>query len=116
MASSVPDSSEPGFKDRFFDYFKQETSGKSTVHTTASIPANYTAALQEQIENLSKISPTGTDRLDAVNHSLAGIAKLQREVSDASSQLPAHNQKSYSDVCYFLALLGKQVCIDSFSK
>ncbi|KAE9967398.1 hypothetical protein BLS_006404 [Venturia inaequalis] len=80
MASSVPDSSEPGFKDRFFDYFKQETS-----------------ALQEQIENLSKISPTGTDRLDAVNHSLAGIAKLQREVSDASSQLPAHNQKSYSD-------------------
>ncbi|QDS77869.1 hypothetical protein FKW77_000251 [Venturia effusa] len=80
MASSVPDSSEPGFQDRFFDYFKHETT-----------------TLQEQIGTLSQISSAGTARLDAVNRSLASIARLQREVSDASSQLPAHNQKSYSD-------------------
>ncbi|TID14436.1 TBCC-domain-containing protein [Venturia nashicola] len=80
MSSSVPETPETSFKDRFFDHFKQETS-----------------TLQEQIDNLSKISSTGTARLDAVNQSLASITKLQREVSDASSQLPAHNQKSYSD-------------------
>lgn len=98
MASLVPESSETGFNNRFFDYFKQEISGRSHVYPIASISADHTTALQEQIDNLSKIPSGGTARIDAVNQSLAGITKLQREVSDASSQLPTHSQKSYSDV------------------
>lgn len=119
MVSSVPDSSETGFKDRFFDYFKQETASEYPLRSIASIPTNHLTALQEQIDSLSKIPSIGTARLDAVNKSLAGITKLQREVSDASSQLPAHNQKSYSDVCficYFLSLWEVEAYADDLSK
>jgi hypothetical protein len=32
MTTAAPDSSEAGFKDRFFDYFKQEAAGKLLIH------------------------------------------------------------------------------------
>ena len=40
----------------------------------------------------------GGERKDAVDHCLAGIARLQKEVSDASSYVPAYDQRTYSEV------------------
>jgi len=40
MASSAPDSSGVGFKDRFFDYFKQEAAGEPLTIFNRSIRAN----------------------------------------------------------------------------
>jgi hypothetical protein len=40
MASSAPDSSEAGFKDRFFDYFKQEAAGEPFTIFNRLIRAN----------------------------------------------------------------------------
>lgn len=41
---------------------------------------------------------SGGERQDAVDFCLSGIAKLTNEVKDASSYLPAYDQRTYSDV------------------
>ena len=40
----------------------------------------------------------GGERADAVDHCLAGIARLSKEVNDASSYIPAYDQRTYSEV------------------
>lgn len=40
---------------------------------------------------------TGGERADAVDHCLAGIARLSNEVNDASSFIPAYDQRTYSE-------------------
>lgn len=40
---------------------------------------------------------TGGERADAVDHCLSAIARLSNEVQDASSYLPAYDQRTYGD-------------------
>jgi hypothetical protein len=41
---------------------------------------------------------SNSDRNDAVDRCLAGIDRLSHEVKDASSYLPAYDQRTYSEV------------------
>lgn len=52
---------------------------------------------------LGEVSTTGGERLDAIDHCRSGIARLQKEVEDASSYVPAHDQKIYGEVCSIAA-------------
>ena len=58
------------------------------------------AALQEQMERLNSIATGGGERNDAVDHCLAGIDRLSHEVKDASSYIPAYDQRTYSEVFF----------------
>ncbi|KAF2500072.1 tubulin-specific chaperone c [Lophium mytilinum] len=71
---------EVGLKERFFRYFQHEVT-----------------ALQEQMERLSSTALAGGERNDAVDHCLAGIARLSHEVKDASSYIPAYDQRTYAE-------------------
>ncbi|KAF2085317.1 putative tubulin-specific chaperone c [Saccharata proteae CBS 121410] len=71
---------ELGLKERFFRYFQHEVT-----------------ALQEQIGRLSDKAASGGERQDAVDHCLAGIARLSHEVKDASSYIPAYDQRTYAE-------------------
>lgn len=54
---------------------------------------------------------SGGERHDAVDFCLSGIAKLTNEVKDASSYLPAYDQRTYSDVrLYQLNLIYGTAC------
>ena len=50
------------------------------------------------MERLSNTALAGGERNDAVAHCLAGIARLSQEVKDASSYVPAYDQKTYAEV------------------
>ncbi|KAK7182751.1 tubulin binding cofactor C [Paraphaeosphaeria sporulosa] len=69
---------ESASKERFFRYFQREV-----------------IALQDQMSRLSSTSPT--ERPDAIDHCLAGISRLSSEVKDASSYIPAYDQRTYGD-------------------
>ena len=47
---------------------------------------------------LGDISNVGGERIDAIDHCLAGISRLQKEVQDAASYLTAYDQRTYSEV------------------
>lgn len=55
-------------------------------------------ALQEQIERLKDTSVPEVERLNLVDSCLSGISHLTNEVKDASSYLPAYDQRTYSTV------------------
>ncbi|KAG5951556.1 hypothetical protein E4U53_002810 [Claviceps sorghi] len=55
------------------------------------------AELQELIDQLESISPVAGERQEATDHILAGINKLQHEVSDAAEFTPSYDRKQYSD-------------------
>ncbi|EEH48147.1 uncharacterized protein PADG_04231 [Paracoccidioides brasiliensis Pb18] len=74
---SKPDIS---LKDRFFRYFQHEIT-----------------ALQEQMDHLGATSLIGGERADAIDHCLAGIARLSSEVKDASASIPPYDQRIYAD-------------------
>ncbi|KAF2144451.1 uncharacterized protein K452DRAFT_325039 [Aplosporella prunicola CBS 121167] len=80
MADLKQEQSDAGLKERFFRYFQHEV-----------------IALQEQIEQLAEKSATGGERTDGVDHCLAGIARLSHEVKDASSYIPAYDQRTYAE-------------------
>ncbi|KAL1643720.1 hypothetical protein SLS58_004735 [Diplodia intermedia] len=71
---------DTGLKERFFRYFQHEVT-----------------ELQEEINRLADKAVTGGERADGVEHCLAGIARLSREVKDASSYIPAYDQRTYSE-------------------
>lgn len=50
------------------------------------------------MERLPNTPAEGGERNDAIDHCMAGIARLQHEVKDASSYVPAYDQKTYADV------------------
>lgn len=50
------------------------------------------------MERLNSIAVGGGERNDAVDHCLAGIDRLSHEVKDASSYIPAYDQRTYSEV------------------
>ncbi|KID88339.1 Tubulin binding cofactor C [Metarhizium guizhouense ARSEF 977] len=55
------------------------------------------AELQEQIDELEAVSAVAGERQEAIDHVLAGISKLQHEVSDAAEFTPSYDRKQYSD-------------------
>ncbi|KAG6010563.1 hypothetical protein E4U21_005916 [Claviceps maximensis] len=55
------------------------------------------AELQELIGQLEFISSIAGERQEATDHILAGISKLQHEVSDAAEFTPSYDRKQYSD-------------------
>lgn len=46
---------------------------------------------------ISSISPSGSELTDAIDNCLAGIDRLSHEVKDASSYIPAYDQRSYAN-------------------
>ncbi|KAK2745228.1 hypothetical protein FQN55_006354 [Onygenales sp. PD_40] len=66
--------------ERFFRYFQHEIT-----------------ALQEQMDRLGDTAMIGGERSDAVDHCLAGIARLSSEVKDASASIPSYDQRIYAD-------------------
>lgn len=54
------------------------------------------------MERLADTALIGGERTDAVDHCLAGIARLSKEVKDASSYVPAYDQRTYSEVGAFI--------------
>ncbi|PGH03273.1 hypothetical protein GX51_04143 [Blastomyces parvus] len=71
---------EISLKDRFFRYFQHEIT-----------------ALQEQMDRLGDTALIGGERTDAIDHCLAGIARLSSEVKDASASIPPYDQRIYAD-------------------
>jgi hypothetical protein len=61
---------------------------------------NFQIALQEQIDSLEAKSTSGGEQQDAVDHCLAGIARLSQEVQDISTYLPAYDQRTYAEVSF----------------
>ncbi|KAH6873099.1 tubulin folding cofactor C [Alternaria rosae] len=55
------------------------------------------ATLRTQIENLSSVSTSGGERNEAIDNCLAGINRVALDVQDASSYLPAYDQRTYSE-------------------
>ena len=53
--------------------------------------------LQDQMERLENHGTSGGERADAVDHCLASIARLSNEVKDASSYIPAYDQRTYGE-------------------
>jgi tubulin-specific chaperone C len=47
---------------------------------------------------LEDIPTIGGERMDAIDHCLAGISRLQKEVQDAASYTSAYDQRIYSEV------------------
>lgn len=60
------------------------------------------AELQEQIDELEAVSAVAGERQEAIDHVLAGISKLQHEVSDAVEFTPSYDRKQYSDVSDYI--------------
>jgi len=61
-------------------------------------------ALEAQIELLPSVSPV--ERPEAIDRCLAAISTLSDVVKDASSYLPAYDQRSYSEVRDYFQLLS----------
>ena len=51
------------------------------------------------MDRLPALAPNNSERNAALDHCLAGIDRLSHEVKDASSYLPAYDQRTYSAVC-----------------
>ncbi|KAF2267675.1 TBCC-domain-containing protein [Lojkania enalia] len=78
--SAVAPQAGVGLKERFFRYFQHEIT-----------------ALQQQMDRLNSTAYSGGERNYAVDHCLAGIERLSHEVKDASSYVPAYDQRTYAD-------------------
>lgn len=71
----------------------------SCNRTLRSVEVDLTTIdLQDQMERLGHTSVIGGERSDAIDHLVAGIARLSSEVNDASSYLPAYDQRTYGEV------------------
>ncbi|THW30321.1 TBCC-domain-containing protein [Aureobasidium pullulans] len=81
IAVTQPSRLEMSEQERFFRYFRTEV-----------------AALQEQMQIIQDHGTSGGERADAIDHCLAGISRLSNDVKDISGSLPAHDQRTYSEV------------------
>lgn len=61
------------------------------------------------MEHLGDHAVTGGERADAIEHCLAGIARLSSDVQDASSFLPAYDQRTYGEAIKALSNKLQQV-------
>ncbi|EME39787.1 hypothetical protein DOTSEDRAFT_74627 [Dothistroma septosporum NZE10] len=66
--------------EKFFRYFQQEVTD-----------------LQEQMARIENHGASGGERSDAVDHVRSVIARLSGEVQDASSYIPAYDQRTYGE-------------------
>ncbi|OQO05161.1 hypothetical protein B0A48_08181 [Cryoendolithus antarcticus] len=80
MATDESEATQLSPSERFFRYFQHEVT-----------------ALQDQMLRLDNTGISGGERADAADHCLAGIARLSNEVKDASSYIPAYDQRTYSE-------------------
>jgi hypothetical protein len=101
MASS-PAQSAVGLKERFFRDFQRDLAGE--YPSTGSYVETHQTELQAAMERLD-IAPAGSERSEAVDNCLGGINRLSHEVKDASSYLPAYDQRMYSQVDFAIFLL-----------
>ena len=90
--------STAGSKEQFFRYFQLEVKGAPFLDF--KIIQLMSLALSEQIDKLATLPAFGGERVDAIDHCLAGIAHLHKEVQNASSYIPAYDQKIYAEVCF----------------
>jgi hypothetical protein len=88
--------SDVGLKERFFRDFQRDVAGEYLV--VRDDPTTEQAELQAEMERLSATTPVGNGRNEAVDRCLAGIDRLSHEVKDASSYIPAYDQRTYSQV------------------
>lgn len=98
MASDI--STEPSTKalnERFFRYFQHEVIGQAISIALLLEFLTARIALQEQMAKLANIPTMGGERSDAVDHCLAGIARLSAEVKDASVYVPPYDQRTYAE-------------------
>ncbi|KAK5125254.1 hypothetical protein LTR85_000930 [Meristemomyces frigidus] len=65
--------------------------------------------LQEQMDRLQTHGASGGERADAVSHCQAGIARLSDAVKDASSIIPAYDQRSYGEAIKALSAKLEQI-------
>ena len=54
------------------------------------------------MRRLEHTSTVGGERVDATDHCRSGIARLHKEVQDASSYVPSYDQRIYGQVDLFL--------------
>jgi len=66
--------------EKFFRYFQHEVTD-----------------LQQEISRIGTTTTLGGERADAIDHCLSAISRLQHEVQDASSYIPAYDQRTYGD-------------------
>jgi hypothetical protein len=97
MAASQAQS-EVGLKERFYRDFQHQVTRK--IFDSTTVAQSDQTVLQEQIESLNN-SLAGSERNEAIDQCLAGIDRLSHEVKDASSYIPAYDQRSYSQVAHF---------------
>lgn len=50
------------------------------------------------MSQLESYALVGGERQDAIDHCLAGIARLSNEVTDATGSIPAYDQRTYAQV------------------
>ncbi|KAK4540900.1 hypothetical protein LTR36_008842 [Oleoguttula mirabilis] len=81
--------------EKFFKYFQH------------GVTSN--ADLQEQMDRLQAHGASGGERADAVSHCQAGIARLSDAVKDASSIIPAYDQRSYGEAIKALSAKLEQI-------
>lgn len=55
-------------------------------------------ALQLQMDRLGDTALVAGERTDAMDHCLAGIARLSNEVKDSASYIPTYDQRIYAEV------------------
>ena len=67
-------------KERFYRHFLDEVSD-----------------IQDQIAQLESMSNIAGDRQSAIDHVLAGLAKLQNSVADAADYTPAYDRRQYGE-------------------
>lgn len=100
--------SDISLKERFFRYFQHEITGvfilllefdPLQLFCKAKITDCSCIALQGQMDRLADTSLVAGERSDAMDHCLAGIARLSHEIKDASSYLPTYDQRIYAEVC-----------------
>lgn len=85
-------------KKSFYGYFLETQAGVFSAPslTLFGICTDFLAGLEAQIRRLSVIDASA--RPEAIDACLAAISRLSDVVKDASSYLPAYDQRSYSEV------------------
>lgn len=59
------------------------------------------------MDRLGDTALIGGERTDAIDHCLAGIARLSSEVKDASASIPPYDQRIYANVRHH----GRQISV-----
>lgn len=99
MASDIAQQSGTRLKECFFRYFQHEVTGIVLKHSDSGIDMlMMPQALQEEMERLKDTAIAGGERQDAVDHCLAGIARLSKKTKDASAYVPVYDQRVYGEV------------------